>query len=95
MFEVFAGMCFYTALAVRQCDDYIVETYDDQLTCEIVANDYGKKDRWINPACIPTPEVEAMPEGEEVSDPVVAVSSFFVDNLDAQELINMYVKNQK
>lgn len=44
MFEVFAGMCFYTALAVRQCDDYIVESYDDQLTCEIVANDYGQKD---------------------------------------------------
>lgn len=36
-----------------------------------------------------------MPEGEEVSDPVVAVSSFFVDNLDAQELIDMYAKNQK
>lgn len=65
MFEVFAGMCFYAAAALKQCDDYTVEAYDDQLTCEIVANDYRQDPRWINPACIPSPEVEPMPEGLE------------------------------
>lgn len=64
MFEVFAGMCFYSALALKQCDDYVVESYDDQLTCEIVAVDYQRQGRWINPACIPSPEVEPMPESK-------------------------------
>lgn len=94
MFEVFAGMCFYSALALKQCDDYVVESYDDQLTCEIVASDYKRQGRWINPACIPSPAVEPMPSGEVVEgDPVVAVSSFFVDNMNAASLIQMYAEN--
>lgn len=61
MFEVFAGMCFYAAMGLQRCDDFVIESYDDQLTCEIVANDYQADRRWINPACIPSPEVEPMP----------------------------------
>lgn len=95
MFEVFAGMCFYSALALKQCDDYVVESYDDQLTCEIVAVDYQRQGRWINPACIPSPEVEPMPGGEPVDgDPAAAVSSFFVDNIDAARLIQMYAEKE-
>ena len=94
MFEVFAGMCFYSALALKQCDDFIVESYDDQLTCEIVAKEYATDRRWINPACIPSPEVEPMPEGEEVQDPAVAVTTFFVDMLDASHLVEMYATKQ-
>lgn len=94
MFEVFAGMCFYSALALKQCDDFIVDSYDDQLTCNIVEREYSTDRRWINPACIPSPEVEPMPEGEEVQDPAVAVTSFFVDNLDAGKLIEMYASQE-
>lgn len=95
MFEVFAGMCFYSALALKQCDDFIVESYDDPLTCEIVARDYSQDRRWINPACIPSPEVEPMLEGEAVEgDPAVAVTSFFVDNLSAQSLVEMYATQE-
>lgn len=79
MFEVFAGMCFYAAAALKQCDDYTVEAYDDQLTCEIVANDYRKDPRWINPACIPGPEVEAMPEGEPLLEPIPAANHLNVN----------------
>ncbi len=61
MFEVFAGLCFYGAMALQNCDDYVVETYDDQLSCEIAASAYRRDTRWINPACIPSPEVEPMP----------------------------------
>lgn len=74
MFEVFAGMCFYAAAALKECEDYTVEVYDDQLTCEIVANGYRQDHRWINPACIPGPEVEAMPEGEPLLEPVPAAN---------------------
>lgn len=62
MFEVFAGFCFYAALGLSQCDDYVVESYDDQLSCEIAAAGYRREDhRFINAACIPSPEVEPMP----------------------------------
>jgi len=61
MFEVFAGLCLYVAGMATRCDDYVIESYDDQLTCEIVANDYRLDPKWINPACIPSPEVEPMP----------------------------------
>lgn len=94
MFEVFAGMCFYAAAALKQCDDFVVESYDDPLTCEIVAADYRQDSRWINPACIPSPEVEPIPEGEEVQDPVGAVTSFFVDNQDAAALVQVYASQE-
>lgn len=61
MFEVFAGMCFYAVAMTRECHDYTVESYDDQLTCEIVRNDYATRPNWIDAACIPGPEVEPMP----------------------------------
>lgn len=61
MFEVFAGICFYGASMVTACDDFIVESYDDQLTCEIVASTLRRDTDYINPACIPSPEVEPMP----------------------------------
>lgn len=79
MFEVFAGMCFYAALGLKQCDDYTVEAYDDQLTCEIVANDYRQDRRWINPACIPGPEVEEMPEGEPLLEPIPAANNLNIN----------------
>ena len=61
MFEVFAGMCFYAAAALRQCDDFVVDSYDDQLTCEIVANTRRMDTKYINAMCIPDPTVEPMP----------------------------------
>lgn len=61
MFEVFAGMCFYVMGMAARCDDYVVESYDDQLTCEIVAADYRRDPGYINPACIPSEEIEPMP----------------------------------
>lgn len=62
MFEVFATFCFFSGLGLPQCDDYIVETYDDPLSCEIAAAGYRRGDHhFINPACIPSPEVEPMP----------------------------------
>jgi hypothetical protein len=62
MFEVFAGFCFFTAMGLTQCDDYVIESYDDPLSCEIAATGYRREDhRFINPACIPSPEVEPMP----------------------------------
>lgn len=61
MFEVFAGMCFYGAMLVRDCHDYTVESYNDPLSCEIVVADYRRNPNWIDPACIPGPEVEPMP----------------------------------
>lgn len=61
MFEVFAGMCFFVSAMTQECHDYTVESYDDQLTCEIVANNYRRDLNWIDPACIPSPEVEPMP----------------------------------
>lgn len=61
MFEIFAGLCIYAAGLAASCDDYVVESYDDQLTCEIVAADYRRDPKWVNPACIPSPEVEPMP----------------------------------
>ena len=93
MFEVFAGMCFYGAAMLKQCDDYVVESYDDPMTCEIVAVDYQRQGRWINPACLPSESVEPMPEGEPVGDdPARPVCSFFVDNLNAASLIQMYAE---
>lgn len=96
MFEVFAGMCFYAAAALRQCDDFVVDSYDDQLTCEIVANDYATDRRWINPGCVPSPEVEPMPEGEPLEgEEIRAVTSYMIDNLDAGQLSRMYAEQSK
>ncbi|UZZ64322.1 hypothetical protein A54_82 [Septuagintavirus sv54] len=90
LYEVFAGFCFYGAAAVRQCDDYVVESFDDPLACEIVTTTYEQDRRWINPACIASPEVEAMPEGEELTEEdlqeVKEVMSYMIDNLDAENL---------
>jgi hypothetical protein len=61
MFEVFAGMCFYGIAMIRDCEDMVVESYDDPLSCEIVAATYRRNVNWISPACIPSPEVEPMP----------------------------------
>jgi hypothetical protein len=61
MFEVFASICLFGAAMVQDCNDYVVESYDDQLTCEIVANGYRLDPLWIDPACIPSPAVEPMP----------------------------------
>lgn len=94
MFEVFAGFCFYGAMALRQCDDYTVEVYHDPLTCEIVATDYRQDRRWLNPVCIPSPEVEPMPDGEPLEgDEVRAVVSYMLDNLNADQLVSMYAEN--
>lgn len=95
MFEVFAGFCFYGASMIMQCEDYVIDSYDDQLSCEIATNYYRRDNGFIQPACIPSPEVEPMPDGEKVSDPVAAVTSFFVDNLDAAALVQMYAAQEK
>lgn len=97
IFEVFAGMCFYGAAAVRQCDDYVVESYDDVLTCEIVTSEYSRDRRWINPACIDS--LEAMPEGQELTEEeteeVREVLSYMLDNLDSSALQRMYAVAQE
>lgn len=66
MFEVFTGLCFYAASMVMHCDDFVVESYDDQLSCEIAAAGYRRDPKYITPACIPSPEVEPMPDGVKI-----------------------------
>lgn len=61
MFEVFATVCYMAAFGLNQCDDFVIESYTDQLTCEVVAADLRRDHSYINPACIPSPEVEPMP----------------------------------
>ncbi|WNT48238.1 hypothetical protein SPLA5a_PHROGS00155 [Salmonella phage SPLA5a] len=61
MFEVFAGICFYGASMMMQCDDFVIESYDDPLSCEIAASGLRRDLDYIDPACIPSPEVEPMP----------------------------------
>lgn len=60
MFEVFATMCFLSNF-IMNCEDYVIDSYDDPLTCEIVAEGYRKDNRYILSQCIPSPEVEPMP----------------------------------
>ena len=96
MFEVFATVCFFGGMGLAGCDDYVTDSADDQLTCEIVANARRMDTKYINVMCIPSPEVEPMPGGEEVEgDPVVAVTSFFVDHLNAADLVAMYAHQAK
>ena len=61
MFEVFATMCFFGGLGLAECNDYVTDSYDDQLTCEIVANTRRMDTTYINAMCIPDPTVEPMP----------------------------------
>jgi len=61
MFEVFASLCFYGASMILQCEDFVIESYDDQLSCEIATSAYRRDSGFINPACIPSPDVEEMP----------------------------------
>lgn len=61
MFEVFATMCFLSNFGYMTCEDYVVDSYDDQVTCEIVAAERRKDRRYILAQCIPGPEVEPMP----------------------------------
>lgn len=61
MFEVFATMCFLSNFGFMNCKDYVTDTFDDQVTCEIVAAERRKDTSYILAQCIPSPEVEPMP----------------------------------
>lgn len=58
MFEIFASICMFTTLGVTQCDDFSLATYDDPLTCEIVAADVRRDPRYVDPVCIEYPGEE-------------------------------------
>lgn len=61
MFEVFAVTCMLSGFGYMNCDDNIIDSYDDPVTCEIVAADRRKDHRYMLVQCIPGPEVEPMP----------------------------------
>jgi hypothetical protein len=61
MFEVFAVVCALSGYGLNQCDDYVIDSYDDRLTCEISAAGSARDKRYYLVACIPSPEIEPMP----------------------------------
>lgn len=83
MFQVIALLCSLNT-PFDQCDQYYLQTYDDQLTCNIVATSYSKQPEFKNVVCL-------YEDYEKTEDniyyqyndkPVEVVPSFIISNLN-------------